>query len=398
MAKAFGKLNVGFLYDDTLDSSDGVAHQVKTIGSWLSSKGHKVIYLVGQTKTREWSGGKVYSLAKNQKVIFNGNRLSIPRLASAAGIKEILHTEKLDILHVQMPYSPLMAMRVINRADKHPAIVGTFHIFPAGLASRWGSYFLRLMYGRSLSRFDTVMSVSSAAQKFARQAFGINSEVLPNVVDFQKLHSQSGPNKSDYLRIVFLGRLVSRKGAAQLLQAFLILHNQLPQVRLTIAGDGPQKTKLEQFVRKNKLTEAVEFLGFINESDKAPLLASANIACFPSLYGESFGIVLIEAMAAGAGVVLGGNNPGYQSVLGEQLVLLVNPKKTNEFAQRLQRLIIDKDLAKDLHEWQKQHVKQYDIDIVGEKLVNIYNRTIANKTRSGHNKNTPQNEILRGPR
>ncbi len=77
-------------------------------------------------------------------------------------------------------------------------------------------------------------------------------------------------------------------------------------------------TDTQNYVEQNNLRSSVKFLGFVNERDKPELLASAAIACFPSLGGESFGIVLIEAMAAGASVVLGGNNPGYTSVLGDR--------------------------------------------------------------------------------
>lgn len=377
-------LVVGFLYDDTLDSSDGVAHQVKTIGSWLSSKGHKVIYLVGETKAETWSGGKVYSLAKNQGVIFNGNKLSIPWPASSKQIRWILARENIDVLHVQVPYSPFMAMRVINRAAKQTAVVGTFHIFPSGWLTRWGARILRLFYGRSLGRFDKIISVSSAAQQFANWAFDIKSDVLPNVIDVHQLQSNSSVIKKNQ-EIVFLGRLVDRKGALWLLKAFLKLHAELSDVQLTIAGDGPQRSTLEKFVKQNGLEQAVSFAGYVDEQKKAELLSSADIACFPSLYGESFGIVLVEAMAAGAGVVLGGDNPGYKTVLQEQSQMLIDPKNTLEFAERLKLLLKDKVTVGNLHDWQLSQVKKYDVNIVGPKLVEIYKAAIANKNLKRHN-------------
>src|SRR3972149_1396007 len=107
------KLSIGFLYDDTLDSTDGVAQYVKTLGAWLSGQGHKVCYLVGQTQLKDWAGGKVYSLARNQKISFNGNILSISLLSRKGQIRKVLGQEELDILHVQVPYSPFMAKRVL---------------------------------------------------------------------------------------------------------------------------------------------------------------------------------------------------------------------------------------------------------------------------------------------
>lgn len=385
MTEASKDLVVGFLYDDTLDSSDGVAHQVKTIGSWLSSQGHKVVYLVGETKMTSWDGSKVYSMTKNQKVIFNGNKLSIPWPVSSKKIRQVLAQENIDVLHVQVPYSPFMSMRVINRVASQTAIVGTFHIFPSGILTKWGSLLLRLFYGRSLGRFSQFISVSSVAHQFASWGFGIKSEIMPNVIDVKRLHGSGNLQRSNHPKIVFLGRLVDRKGALWLLKAFLKLHSELPNVQLTIAGDGLQRSKLEEFVKANNLSEVVSFRGYINETDKADLLASADIACFPSIYGESFGIVLVEAMAAGAGVVLGGDNPGYRTVLGEQSSMLVNPRNTNEFAERLQTLILDDALKNKLHAWQETQLNQYDVETVGPKLVEIYTSAIANKTLKRHN-------------
>jgi phosphatidylinositol alpha-mannosyltransferase len=125
------RLNVGLVFDDSLDSNDGVAQHVKTVGSWLAKTGHEVSYLVGETKISQWSGGKVYSLSKNVSVSFNGNQLSIPLPADKSKIRKVLEAEKFDVLHVMMPYSPFLAQRIIKLADSESAIVATFHILPS---------------------------------------------------------------------------------------------------------------------------------------------------------------------------------------------------------------------------------------------------------------------------
>src|SRR6266550_2304855 len=150
-------LRIGFVFDDSLDSSDGVAQQVKTLGRWLSNQNHEVSYLVGETKLEQWAGGQVYSLARNRSVIFNANRLSVPLPASHSRIKAVLDDHKFDVLHVQMPHSPFMAQRVIKAASPQTAIVGTFHIVPSGLLASIGSRFLNLMYGRNLRLFDEII-------------------------------------------------------------------------------------------------------------------------------------------------------------------------------------------------------------------------------------------------
>lgn len=379
-------LSIAFLYDDTLDSDNGVAQYVKTVGAWLSAQGHAVSYLVGETKMKDWAGGKVYSLSSNRTVIFNGNRLSMPMPAREGKIREVLARQRFDIMHVQVPYSPFMAKRVIENADSSTAVVGTFHIFPASHWVEKGSKFLRWLLRRSLKRFDAVVSVSPPATEFAQKVFGLKTRVLPNVVDVARFAEPATKSpKSASKRVVFLGRLVERKGCLQLLKAFNELHRILPEVQLFIAGDGPQRPKLERYVKSKKLGKSVIFLGYIPEHDKPSLLASADIACFPSLYGESFGIVLIEAMASGAKTVLGGDNPGYASVLGKQRVLLVDANNTIKFAERMKKLIIDKPLKEEIRKWQSTEVKRYDIKNVGPQILDLYEEAIATRHKSRHN-------------
>jgi phosphatidyl-myo-inositol alpha-mannosyltransferase len=376
-------LSVALVFDDTLDSSDAVAQYLKTVGAWLSSQGHKVSYLVGETKLTQWAGGPVYSLAKNQTVYFNGNKLSMPVAADVKQLRQVLDQEKFDVLHVMMPYSPIMAQRVINAAGADTAIVGTFHIYPSGVLSNVGSHLLRRIYGKSLSKFGAVASVSSAAAGFAKQAYGLDSQIIPNPVDVQKFAAAKQSQKN---RIVFLGRLVKRKGCRELIEAFALLSGRLPEAKLVIAGDGPARQALEKLVSRLGISDKVEFAGFIDEADKPGLLASAAVACFPSLYGESFGIVLIEAMAAGAGVVVGGDNPGYRSVLGQQPVLLFNPRDKDSFAAKLQEFLEDDKLRRQLHDWQQVQVKQYDINVVGKQLLELYETAIARLNKTRHNK------------
>lgn len=367
-------LKIGFVFDDSLDSFDGVAQYVKTLGSWLSTQGHEVRYLVGRTKMAEWSGGKVYSLAYNQRVKFNKNYVSIPLPANPRKVARVLKEEDFDVLHIQVPYSPFMAQYTLWTADKRTGILGTFHIIPADIMAAMGARFLKVLYGRTPQRFDRIVSVSPAAAEFAKKAFKLKTEVVPNVVDARRFAGAKKIKKHD---IVFLGRLVDRKGCRELLEAFAILHKRAPKYRLVVAGDGPERESLVRLSNYLNISDNVDFIGFIDEKDKPSLLAGAKVACFPSLYGESFGIVLIEAMAAGAGVVLGGDNAGYRSVLGGQPQLLVDPVDAEALANRLEIFLTDEKLAQELHAWQAEHVRQYDVNIVGPKIVSLYRDAIA---------------------
>jgi phosphatidyl-myo-inositol alpha-mannosyltransferase len=379
-------LSVGFLFDDTLDSSDGVAQYVKTLGAWLASQGHQISYLVGETKLSHWAGGKVYSLSRNQTVNFNGNKLSVPLPGGRSKIKNLLISQSFDVLHVMVPYSPFMSAQAIKYAKPDTAIVGTFHIFPSGALSITGSKLLRIMLAPSLKKFNRFVSVSQPAADFAATAFGIKSAVVPNPVDLSKFRAHATAAEKSK-QIVFLGRLVKRKGAAQLIDAFGILAQKDDSARLVIAGSGPELKNLKRSVVQLGIGHKVDFLGYIDESDKPALLAGATIACFPSLYGESFGIVLVEAMAAGAGVVIGGNNPGYISVLGQKADLIFDPTDTQQFADRLEKLLGDDALKENLHKWQQSEVKQYNINVVGPQIEDLYSSAIARLNKTSHNKN-----------
>lgn len=377
------KPKVGLVFDDSLDSNDGVAQYVRTLGAWLTDQGYEVRYLVGQTRMSSWRGGQVYSLAANLKVRFNGNQLSMPLLSRKSALKDALAKEKFDILHVMAPYSPLMAQRLIMMAGPGTAVVGTFHILPSGWLSRAGSYALRTASVLSLKRFDGFVSVSRPAQEFARQVYGIESSVVPNPVDLKKFRNAGKPAVKK--QIVFLGRLVERKGCRQLIKAFSGISDDYPEYELIIAGDGPQRRQLEKLAQDLGVGQHTKFLGYIEEDNKPGVLGSAAIACFPSLYGESFGIVLIEAMAAGSGAILAGDNPGYHSVLGDKPQLLFNPREPSELAAKLAQLLSDDAYRSKVHDWQDKEVEKYDIDVVGRQLEELYKRAIAKNLASRHN-------------
>src|SRR3569833_100544 len=201
------KLKIGVVFDDSLDTTDGVAQYVKALGGWLSQAGHSVTYLVGQSKTKQWQGGRVYSLSKNLRVRWAGNRLSISLIPKIKLMNQVLKAADLDVVHVMVPYSPFMAEPLIRKLKPHTALVGTVHIYPASFLSSVGSRLLRILYGRNLKRFDAMFSVSLAAQAYAKASLKVDSDVLPNVVQVDKFRSSSA-KKATKPTIVFLGRLV----------------------------------------------------------------------------------------------------------------------------------------------------------------------------------------------
>ncbi|HSH18215.1 MAG TPA: glycosyltransferase family 4 protein [Candidatus Saccharimonadales bacterium] len=371
------RVKVGFVLDDTLDSPDGVQQYVLTLGAWLAGQGHDVHYLVGQTSRTDIAN--VHALSRNIKVQFNGNRMSTPLPASRRRIRGLLAAEQFDVLHVQIPYSPFMAHKVIMAAPATTAVVGTFHIAPHSAMVRIANRLLAMALRRSLRRFDSIFSVSSAAAAFARSAYGIETSILPNVVRAEHFRTaQSLPELSGRPTIVFLGRLVPRKGCQVLLEAIRGLKDNpaFSSTQVIVCGKGPLRDQLESYVGQHGLREQVRFVGFVDDAAKARYLKSADIAVFPSTGGESFGIVLIEAMAAEHPVVLGADNEGYRTVLGAHPELLFARSSPLALQKALCDFLSDAVARRQALAWQQTAVRQYDVAMVGRRLVNRYEEVL----------------------
>lgn len=367
-------LKIGLVVDDGLDRLDGVQKYVVTLGKYFSSIGHEVHYLVGETTRTDIDN--IHSLSKNLSVVSNGgNQLSIPLPASRKAIKRILQQENFDVLHVQAPYSPFMAGQIIMSAPKDTPIVGTFHILPFGKLLFLGSCALGFMQRRSIRRFNKFFSVSEPAKEFAKKAFSIDSYVLPNPVILSEFKPKAARiNKTNKITLVYLNRLVKRKGCMELLEALQRVIDQKMttcELTLNICSEGSERPKLESFVKAHGLEDIVHFRGYITDEEKAKYLQQADIAVFPSLGGESFGIVLIEGIAAGAGVVIGGDNPGYRSVLKDNEVL-IDPKDTTAFAEVLAKYINDSGAREKMHKKQQAMIEDFDVSVIGDRLIETY--------------------------
>lgn len=367
-------MKIGLVLDDTLDKPDGVQQHVLTVGAWLVEQGHEVHYLVANTERKDVPN--LHSLGRFINVKYNKNNVRTPLPVNRSKIRSLLKQEQFDILHVQLPYSPFLAKQVIKYAGPETAVIGTFHILPASRLHGYSNQLLRALLGRSIKRFDKIVAVSEPAVHFARKAYGISASYLPNPIDERIFRAgrRMGVFNARKLNIMFLGRLVQRKGIIELIDAYNALPDELAKLtRLIVCGKGPLKAKAKGRVAAGR---DVRFEGYVSEKDKPNYLATADIAVFPSTGGESFGIVLVEAMAAGAKVVIGGNNPGYKSILGAQPYLLFNPRDKQAFVGHLSLFITDTALRDKMYAWQQETVGQYDIGVVGPQLVGIYQEAL----------------------
>jgi phosphatidylinositol alpha-mannosyltransferase len=375
------KLKIGIVFDDSLDKPDGVQQYVLTLGRWLTSQGHDVHYLVGETKRTDIPN--LHSLARNMGVRFNQNRMAMPLPADKLPIKQLLQTEQFDVLHVQVPYSPFLAGRIIAAAGPATAIVGTFHIAPHGAMVSVANRLLGMWVRKGLRRFDVMTATSVPAQQFAKQTFHIDSEVVPLPLDLSKFYGAEPFARYQYNKnVVFLGRLVERKGCEYLLHAVETINRAgaWPEgAKVLICGAGPLEETLRDYAERHKIDGYVEFAGYISEEAKPRYLACADIAVYPSTGGESFGIVLLEAMASSRGAVLAGDNPGYASVMAPHPESLFDPHDTAVLAEKILSMLVDTKARSNARIWQREYVKQFDIKTIGPRTADIYTQALHNR-------------------
>lgn len=372
-------MKIGYVVDDTLDKPDGVQQYVLAVGEWMRSRGHDVHYITGQTVRTDIAN--IHSMSKNMRVIFNGNRLTVPFRAPKRAIRTLLDAQQFDVLHVQMPYSPLMAQRVLRAARQSVAKVGTFHIMPYSRSVFVLTRVLGWVLRPSLRQLRYVFAVSPAAQEFANCAFGVNAVVLGNGIDLQPfLQAQPLPEYASKPTIAYLNRLVPRKGSQHLLAAVRALVQDMGYTKpfqVLVGGKGELSAELQHYIDRHNLADYVRLLGFVPEAIKPRFLASADIVVYPSTGGESFGIVLLEGMAASRGVVLAGNNPGYASVMHTLPDQLFDANDIAAFAELLKTYLDDPALRKERVRPQRELAQQFDIGVIGAKLEDYYQKAQA---------------------
>lgn len=275
-----------------------------------------------------------------------------------------LHDESFDVVHLHEPLvpGPTLTALIVSEAPR----VGTFHRAGASLAySR-----LRPAVRWAARRLDLRCAVSEDAAATAQAALGGTYEVLFNGIEVERF-SKAEPWPTDGPTICFVGRHEPRKGLAVLLEAMAWLP---ADVRLWVAGDGPQTAALRASVAGD---ERIVWLGRINDEEKAARLRGADVFCAPSLGGESFGIVLLEAMAADAPVVAS-DLPGYRAVARPGCdALLVPPGDPKALGRALGRVLADRDLAGELVASGEHRAASFSMARLAERYLELYAELIG---------------------
>lgn len=291
-------------------------------------------------------------------------------------VKRLLAREHFDVVHVHEPLISMLTLLFLRYSKA--LTVGTFHAAREGGRSR--GYALAYPLLRPWTKhLDGRIAVSKAAARLASHYFPGRYEIIPNGVDVTRFATPAPrPAALDGGQpyILFVGRLEERKGLPTLLEAFVLLKRSHPDVRLVIVGDGSRRTGYEQWVRDRALS-GVRFTGRASASDLVGYYQHAAAYCAPNTGNESFGIVLLEAMAAGCPVVAT-DIEGFASVITDgDDGLLVPARNPASMADGLARVLETPTLAQQLAIGGRVRVVRYDWPAVTERVLDYYHRLLG---------------------
>jgi len=367
-------MKIGLVLPYNITLGGGVKEHVFAQQNELARRGHDVVVVTPQPREAYVPDGR--------KVVFLGAATEFKTPLGTASqvsasiltdeIDAMLEREAFDILHFHEPWVPVLSRQILSRSST--VNVATFHaLLPESVLSRTLARVV-IPYTKPLLRhIDAFTAVTEGVASYVRTLSDVPITIIPNGIDLKhfKKSAKLQRDPSQPKTILYVGRLEQRKGVRYLLEAVAELQRERPEVHLIIAGDGVDREKLEAEAVQLGLRH-VEFLGFVDEPTKRRLLHSADLGCYPALFGESFGIVLLEAMASGL-VTVAGDNPGYASVMQELGRLsLVTPKDISQFAHRLELLLFDEDLRAIWRKWAKDYVKQFDYTHIVDGYEAVY--------------------------
>jgi phosphatidylinositol alpha-mannosyltransferase len=347
----------------------GVNDHVHYLVRELRARGHDVRIITASHGFQPSREGDVIRLGKGFSVPSNGSVGNItisPRFNSQVG--DLLRAERFDLLHFHEPFVPFLSLVTLRQSRS--VNIATFHAYAGwSLAYEFGRRFLGI-YGR---RLHGRIAVSAAARHFADRYFPGDYKVIPNGVDLARFEGVEPIARwmDGTKNIFFVGRLESRKGVMDLLKAYRLLRKVGCECRLLLAGAGPLDKQVRRYLMTRR-TGDVELLGRVSEDEKARLFATADVFVAPATGRESFGIVLLEAMASGKPIVASDIH-GYRSVVrrGEQ-GLLVPPGQPRALAGALARLLSDDELRARMGASGRERAEQFSWPRVVAKVEAYY--------------------------
>lgn len=368
-------MRVGLISFHSFLEPGGVKRHVLGLYKEFKKRGVETKIIVPRREFKENYGKNVILLGTSFPINFGGSKSDLDINFNPISVEKTLRTEKFDVLHFHNFVIP-SALQILNSpiTDKTLNIL-TFHSNIDG--SRLLKNFPGLLY--LLNRvcqwkIDGIIGVAPLTLKIFKKYDGPKT-LIPNGVDLEEFNPNAPKLKkfSDgKINILFVGRIEARKGLIYLLRAFRILEKKFSNLRLIVVGEGELKKDCHDYVIKNNLKE-VHFVGKITGRELVSYYNSCDIFCAPSIFGESFGIVLLEAMACAKPVVAFANQ-GYKELLKGKMGVefLAKPKDFRELAQKIEILIKNPNLRTEMGKWGLKEAKKYSWQRVANRVLDFY--------------------------
>ncbi len=349
----------------------GVTAHVSHLARELGRSGHQVQVLAPHSPSRTCEDAdKFVPLGRSVPLPSGG---SIARVSLSwwlyRKVRSLLQEEDFDIIHLHEPMAPILPLCVLEFS--HAVNVGTFH------ATNNNSHLYKLsqpITKRWHQRLHGGIAVSPAAKRYVNNTFPGEYKIIPNGIDLDHFTDNAAPwpqYRDGKTNILFVGRLEKRKGLKYLLEAYSKLKWEFPDIRLLVVGPGNPDKDSHRILGAQNLQD-VEFIGPVSQMDLPRYYASADIFCSPATGSESFGIVLLEAMAMGKPVVAS-NLEGYASIVSDgKQGILFPPKNGEALAAALSRLVRDPELRRRMGQEGRLAVDQYRWEEVARQVEEYY--------------------------
>ena len=371
------KLRIGIVCPYGWDTPGGVQIHIKELAEWLITKGHEVSVLAPLTdedgNIEPWvvSAGRPISIPYNgaiAKVIFGP-------LASSR-VKQWIASGDFDLLHLHEPAIPSLSL-LAGWAGDGP-MVATFH---AATNSQKIANAIGTMLDPLIERITAKIAVSEIARQTLKDRFSTEAVVIPNGIDTSKFEGIG--TRAEWAlpnTIGFIGRFdESRKGLSVLLDAIPEIVAQVPNLRVLVAGPGEAQDFQKQV--PIQLRERITFLGRISELEKVQFFKSISLYIAPNTGGESFGIILAEAMASRTPIIAS-DLAAFDSLLDHgKSGQIFTTGNSNALALAVLKLLGDETARKNITDSGYEKSKFYDWNSVGEQILSVYEMALVGNSK-----------------
>jgi phosphatidylinositol alpha-mannosyltransferase len=360
------KLAIGIVCPYGWDTPGGVQNHVRDLAEFLINAGHRVSVLAptideSQLPPYVVNAGKPISIPYNGAVA----RVLFGPIAFAR-VRQWIQNGKFDILHLHEPAIPSISLLACWAAEG--PMVGTFH---AAAKHQKVIYAIGPILEPAIEKLSARIAVSEAARLTLTNHLDTDAVVIANGIYAKRYANGVRRDKWSGNTIGFIGRFEEpRKGLHVLFDALPIVARFAPDVKLFVAGPG-DSSEIEKSINP-ELRHRIEFLGKISEAEKADFMSSIALYVAPNTGGESFGIILAEALAGGACVVAS-DIPAFDSLLGGgKYGALFASEDSTDLAKTIIDLLRDEPKRKELARKGKDHAQIFDWDVVAQEIFSIY--------------------------